>query len=81
MNQPQDDRCLKQSINFCRKVTKMKQILIAIVTCTALAAASGCAIKPETAMRLDSRAGTSLSPYRTIAPAIQCDDCRYLTKK
>jgi hypothetical protein len=59
----------------------MKQILIAIVTCTALAAASGCAIKPETAMRLDSRAGTSLSPYRTIAPAIQCDDCRYLTKK
>ena len=55
----------------------MTRILIAIITLAALGAVSGCATKPEQSFRNDQRAGTDLSPYRTIPAAIQCDDCRY----
>jgi hypothetical protein len=51
------------------------RLLMVAVT---VALASGCAGPAKTAgWRADSRAGTDLSPYRTMPVVIQCSDCRY----
>lgn len=54
----------------------MRRITTALLICLAL---SACATAPQKplAMGADTRTGTDFSPYRSIAPAIQCDDCRY----
>lgn len=51
----------------------MKSLLALLLAATL----AGCATAPEpVAMHNDRRTGTDYSPYRSIATAIQCDDCR-----
>lgn len=56
----------------------MKRLSILMLTLVA-AVLQGCATAPQKALNMaaDPRTGTDFSPYRSIAPAIQCDDCRY----
>lgn len=46
-----------------------------IVLCAASLAA--CASQQPLTIKNDWRTGTDQTPYRSLAPAIVCDDCRY----
>lgn len=50
----------------------MKKLALSLVAAIMLA---GCATQQQLNMKNDWRTGTDQSPYRSIAPAIICDDC------
>jgi len=53
----------------------MKRFILASVV---IACLGGCAAASRPiSMENDWRTGTDHTPYRSIAPAIQCDSCKY----
>jgi hypothetical protein len=53
----------------------MKRLVFVSVV---IACLGGCAVASKPiAIESDWRTGTDHTPYRSIAPAIQCDGCRY----
>ena len=52
---------------------KRKYILFSVFAAWVL---GGCATQAQVSMRNDWRTGTDQSPYRSVSPAIVCDDCR-----
>lgn len=55
----------------------MTRFSAALAALTLAAALSACTTAPPPKAQPDPHEGTSFSPYRSIAPVIQCDDCRY----
>lgn len=53
----------------------MKDIISILIISFGLASLAGCSAPNATGLRADPRAGSDVSPYRTIPVAIQCDDC------
>lgn len=54
----------------------MKHIISILIVSFGLVGLAGCSSPKAVDFRADSRAGSYVSPYRTIPAAIQCDDCR-----
>ena len=54
----------------------MKNTITILIISFFLTDLTGCAAPKMTGFRADPRAGSVVSPYRTIPAEIQCDDCR-----
>lgn len=53
----------------------MKPLALSLLAAIVL---SGCATEPTSlSIYNDPRVGTDQTPYRSIAPVLLCDDCRY----
>ena len=59
----------------------MKTIISILIVSFGLVSLAGCSSPKVVDFRADSRAGSDVSPYRTIPAAIQCDDCRMPTER
>jgi hypothetical protein len=54
----------------------MKKIISILIVSFGMASIAGCSAPKAAGLRVDTRAGSEVSPYRTVPTAIQCDECR-----